>query len=75
MDIAPTALYCMGLAIPTYFQGKVLDVFSEEWLASNPVKKANIGADQFKPGKSEKKASSKEEEEVWDELRKMGYAV
>lgn len=75
MDIAPTALYCMGLAIPTYFQGKVLDVFSEEWLASNPVKKANIGADQFKPGKSEKKASSKEEEEVWEELRKMGYAV
>jgi len=75
LDIAPTVLYCMGLPIPTYFQGKILDVFSDEWLAANPVKKANIGADQFKPGKTAQKASSKEEEEVWEELRKMGYAV
>jgi hypothetical protein len=38
LDIAPTILHAMGVRIPEYFEGQVLDtVFEPTWSALNPV--------------------------------------
>lgn len=42
-DVAPIALYSLGLPVPTDIEGKVrLDVFSEKWRAAHPLSYVDV---------------------------------
>lgn len=72
VDIAPTLLYAMGLAVPQDMDGRVLtDVFTEDFAANNPVHFDESSSLRF----SEKFESTEEDEElVRRRLEGLGYA-
>lgn len=73
VDIAPTALYSLGLPIPMDMDGKVLkNLFEEDWVKAHPVR---FGERQVESISSEagKGPSSEESEIVKKKLRSLGY--
>jgi predicted AlkP superfamily phosphohydrolase/phosphomutase len=71
IDVAPTILYLMGIPIPLDMDGKVLSPgLRSSYLERNPIL-----YDQFKNEirKSTYKFSAKDEEEIKDRLRNLGY--
>jgi predicted AlkP superfamily phosphohydrolase/phosphomutase len=72
MDIAPTALYGLGLAVPRALDGRVLtEVFTSGFVEANPVCYGDI--DVRANGKSGQVLSESHEELVEDRLRQLGY--
>lgn len=71
MDIAPSILYLMGIPVPEDWDGKVLTgIFKEEFLNENWLQTADtIEADKV----TEKAYSDKEEDEIKNRLRDLGY--
>jgi predicted AlkP superfamily phosphohydrolase/phosphomutase len=73
MDLAPTILHALGLAVPEDLDGRVLD---EAFNASSPLALpvAHSKANVYKDGASHPGLSDEEMEEVQEKLRGWGYA-
>lgn len=71
MDIAPTLLYWMNIAIPRSMEGKVKqDIFNEGFINRNPIK----FSEKDVPARSDVDSLSNEEEErIKQDLRNLGY--
>lgn len=67
IDLAPTILHLMGLAVPTDMDGRVL---SEALIDSRPVE---FGASTAKTSSSTGGYSAAEEDEVIERLKNLGY--
>ena len=74
LDIAPTALYALGVPVPEGLDGRVLtELFPESFLRDHPVSFSGPGAPTV-PSRSEGKDYGDEEEEsVKERLRSLGY--
>jgi arylsulfatase A-like enzyme len=70
MDIAPTALYLVGVPIPEDMDGQVLDLFSDQRLRTTPP---TYEQDQTAYGVSEYAYTPEEERQVEEQLRSLGY--
>lgn len=79
LDVAPTLLYSLGLAIPEDFEGKVpFRVFEAAYLDAHPVTigpptqpvEAFAGSSS---AKQKKTYSAEEEEHIYTQLRALGY--
>ena len=73
LDLAPTLLHAMGVAVPSELDGRVL---SEAFEASSPVAQpvTYTEASVYKDSDSEPDLSDQEMAEVQDKLRGWGYA-
>jgi len=74
MDIAPTALYALGVPVPEDMDGRVLtELFSEAHLAEHPATYSAPGS----PGGTERTGGgdyeAEEEQSVKERLRSLGY--
>ncbi|MFQ5821939.1 MAG: alkaline phosphatase family protein [Candidatus Heimdallarchaeota archaeon] len=70
-DVAPTILYLYGLPIPPDMDGRVLeDIFEEEYLKEHPIRA--LAKEEIRMTKKEC-LSGKDEEEIKERLRKLGY--
>jgi len=86
-DVAPTALYCMDLPIPTDLEGRVIeDLFTPEFLASRkpkrsvPVNQALDGAsgEHANNGSSSRsidgpEGASEEDRDILEKMKALGY--
>jgi len=73
LDLAPTILHYMGLAVPDYMDGEVLvQAFSEELNHANPVRYSDDGYGVLNEDTG---YASGEEEVVMEKLRDMGYVA
>jgi hypothetical protein len=73
LDLAPTALHALGVAVPREMDGRVLaEAFEEASPLARPV--AHSQADVYKDGTSEPDLSDEEMDEVQEKLRGWGYA-
>lgn len=71
LDIAPTILYQMGLPIPSYMDGKVIQsVFSEDFKKSRTIKYSDI---EQKKSNDKITYTEKESQKIKDRLRNLGY--
>ena len=73
LDLAPTILHAMGVAVPGELDGRVLsEAFADSPPLARPVvySEANV----YKNGGSEPDLSDEEMEEVQEKLRGWGYA-
>lgn len=71
LDIAPTILFQMDLAIPSYMDGEViLSVFSEDFKTSRTVKYSEI---EQKKSKDKITYTEEENQKIKDRLRNLGY--
>jgi hypothetical protein len=71
MDVAPTALYLLGLPVPDDMDGKVLEsMIDPEELAQRPVETLHVedSSDQTQDG-----LSSDEQDEIRAKLMGLGY--
>jgi hypothetical protein len=71
MDIAPTMLYWMGMAVPQSMEGKVrTEIYHDSFVRDRPVKTSDDGgmtrSDNGRPSKEE-------EERIKEELHNLGY--
>jgi len=70
MDVAPTALYAMGLPVPNDLDGQVLEaIFTPEFWAQNPPR--YVEPQDFHKG--EHRLSAAEARQVEERLRNLGY--
>jgi len=73
LDLAPTALYFMGLPVPTYMDGQVLTrAFEDGFNQEHPVHRQDYGVERRA---EETVYSADEEAEVIAKLRDMGYVA
>jgi predicted AlkP superfamily phosphohydrolase/phosphomutase len=73
VDVAPTALYAMGLAIPDDMDGKVLqELFEPGFLETNPVRRA-ASHEKDTQGKLDGTFSEEEAKEIQKRLEGLGY--
>jgi predicted AlkP superfamily phosphohydrolase/phosphomutase len=73
VDIAPTLLHSLGLAIPADFEGTVIrDAYDEAFLGRNPLK---VGPPTRSQGEERERRSSDEEDDelIFQRLRALGY--
>lgn len=73
VDVAPTLLHSLGLAVPSDFEGKVAEpFFSDEWLLANPLQ---IGEPTRRGGEREKATEMDETEkkQIIEQLQMLGY--
>jgi predicted AlkP superfamily phosphohydrolase/phosphomutase len=73
-DIAPTALYALGLPVPEDMDGRVLtELFDDAYLREHPVSycKPDSCEETARPG--DKDYGDEEEETVKERLRSLGY--
>ena len=68
-DIAPTVLASLGIKIPRSFEGKVLPVFSDEFLKENPAR----FCDENTAVDSPRELSSRQKKDIREELKGLGY--
>jgi len=73
LDVPPTILYTMGVAVPSSFDGRVLrEIFEPAYLAEHPVRTQELlpstPSEQRPPGYSET-----DEAEIEQRLRGLGY--
>ena len=71
LDIAPTVLYCMGLPIPKNMDGKVLDIFTEEYKRKNKIQYTDHVI-KIKAAETEK-VDIDEKKEIERALKGLGY--
>ena len=72
IDVAPTILFSMGLALPQDMDGRVLDIFSEEFRRANPIQYETPSEPTLQA--SEREIYSPEDREALEErLRGLGY--
>lgn len=73
LDLAPTILYYLGLAVPNYMDGRVLDeAFTEAFQADNPLRRQEI---DLTDGWNDEGVSDEEEALVMEKLRDLGYVA
>jgi predicted AlkP superfamily phosphohydrolase/phosphomutase len=73
LDVVPTLLHYMGLAIPTYMDGKVLtQAFTDELNHTNPIRYKNAG---YGTAAEDAGYAGDEEQAVIEKLRDMGYVA
>ncbi len=73
LDLAPTILYYIGLPVPDYMDGKVLDeAFTETFQTANPPQRQDIDlTGEWNDGG----VSDEEEALVMEKLRDLGYVA
>lgn len=72
IDLAPTVLYSMGLAVPDDMDGEVLSkIFTDEYLTHNKIILQSSG--KSKNGISDEPDFDKDETEIRDRLKNLGY--
>jgi len=70
-DIAPTVLYLMGFPVPTYMDGRVLvECIRPSALEQSPIRTTEAQQSEERLGQG---YSAKEEEELLEKLRRLGY--
>lgn len=73
LDLAPTILHYMGLSVPDYMDGTVLEqAFTADFNGTNPIRNADGG---LGPLVEDTGYAAEEEEEVLAKLRDMGYVA
>lgn len=73
LDLAPTILHYMGLAVPSYMDGRVLsEAFTEAFNCENPVRKIDLDLTDNASGGG---VSDEEEALVMEKLRDLGYVA
>ncbi len=71
MDVVPTVLHALGLAVPDDMDGKVIEAaFRKEWLEKNPVR---LREPYEREDKSSLEMSEEDKKELIDRLKGMGY--
>lgn len=70
MDIAPNILYLAGVPIPQDMDGRVLDIFTDRRLETDPP---DYEQEMTSYGKSDYVYTSEEERQVEEQLRSLGY--
>ncbi len=71
MDVAPTVLHALGLAVPEDMDGRVIEnAFRKEWIESHPVR---MRRPYERVDKSRMELSDTERQEIIDRLKGMGY--
>ncbi len=74
IDVAPTILWAMGLPVPRYMDGKVLDgAFEPELVAERPIESSYDSPSVSLADMDEQAFSPDEEDLVIDRLRDLGY--
>jgi predicted AlkP superfamily phosphohydrolase/phosphomutase len=74
LDIAPLALYSLGLPVPEDMQGKVPnDIHERAAIASRPVLKAASVNGAAAPGVAPAALSAEDEQVILESLRDLGY--
>ena len=72
IDMAPTILHLLGLAIPDDMDGIPLEgLFDSEWYAGHPPRTTDKKASITRQGP--RKLSEEEEKKLKDELQDLGY--
>lgn len=72
IDLAPTILYALGVAVPCDMDGRVLtELFSQAYLERNPILYSDVPT--IDTGGGEDVYSSEEMAEISDRLRRLGY--
>ena len=75
IDIAPTVLYSLDLGVPGYMDTtKLSQIYTEEYLLSNPIKYNNISSDFIRERK-DLNISEEENEAVRRSFLQLGYDV
>lgn len=73
LDMAPTILYLLGLPIPSYMEGHLIrEAFDGAYLLDNSEELVENEKD-FLINRQKKVLSEKEEEEIWKQLKGLGY--
>ena len=73
LDLAPTILHYMGLAVPSYMDGRVLtEAFTPDFNAANPVRVEEV---DLTGGAGDGGVSAEEEALVMEKLRDLGYVA
>ncbi len=73
LDLAPTILHALGVAVPEELDGRVLsEAFEAAWVGARPVTYSR--ASVYRDGASSPGLSDQEMAEVQDRLRGWGYA-
>ena len=76
MDIAPTALYALGLPVPDDMDGQVLEeLFDEDFRRANPVRfsRSDDSPSSHEDGEKKDYDDAEDEEKVKERLRSLGY--
>jgi len=74
VDLAPTILNWMDQEIPADMDGRVLrSMMTEEFARSRPVRESPVPADAAAAGAENADYTEREEEEIMDRLRDLGY--
>ncbi len=74
LDVAPTALYTMGIPVPQAMEGKVLSLlFEQDFVAGHPVERSRHPLDR--PGGEPQRfvADERDDENTKAKLRRLGY--
>lgn len=75
LDLAPTALYLMGLPVPTHMDGRVLvEALREGLTEGRPIERIDLDVGQGDaPGSSEGLSEQEEQKTIMERLRSLGY--
>ena len=77
VDIFPTVLYCLGLEIPNYADGKVITgMFSKDYISATPVKYSGRGCNietHKQTISTIQTYKDSESEKIEESLRSLGY--
>jgi tetratricopeptide (TPR) repeat protein/predicted AlkP superfamily phosphohydrolase/phosphomutase len=75
IDVAPTALYMLGLPVDEDTNGKVLlDAFDDDWVASHPVRRTETYRSLF-PERDIAVGASSADQALRDKLVSLGYVA
>lgn len=74
VDVAPTILHLMGLAVPGDMDGRVLtEIFSQDFIEQNPVTYAGAADEQYGLAGHQEVYSPEDVEEIRKRLEALGY--
>lgn len=73
VDVCPSLLYSLGIAIPSDFEGApAVDFFTSEWLAEHPVKSGRA-TNRVGQRESSENMDEKEKQQLLEQLQMLGY--